>query len=68
MEGFKEFEDRRKMKFDKQINSNVMITSKGLNDRVKCKLPYSTLMFFASSTDDSFQQLFWLTAVFIFPV
>ncbi|GJT40934.1 hypothetical protein Tco_0940799 [Tanacetum coccineum] len=29
--GFKEFEDQRKKKFDKQIDSNVMISSKGLD-------------------------------------
>ncbi|PWA85833.1 leucine-rich repeat domain, L domain-like protein [Artemisia annua] len=34
MEGFKEFEDRRKKKFDKQIDSNVMISSKGLDEGV----------------------------------
>ncbi|GJW62150.1 plant intracellular Ras-group-related LRR protein 7 [Tanacetum coccineum] len=34
IEGFKEFEDRRKKKFDKQIDSNVMISSKGLDEGV----------------------------------
>ncbi|KAI7746189.1 hypothetical protein M8C21_016267, partial [Ambrosia artemisiifolia] len=34
MEGFHEFEDRRKKKFDKQIDSNVMIGSKGLDEGV----------------------------------
>ncbi|KVI06405.1 Leucine-rich repeat-containing protein [Cynara cardunculus var. scolymus] len=34
MEGFQEFEDRRKKKFDKQIDSNVMISSKGLDEGV----------------------------------
>ncbi|GJZ02118.1 plant intracellular Ras-group-related LRR protein 7-like protein [Tanacetum coccineum] len=29
--GFKEFEDQRKKKFDKQIDSNVMISSKGID-------------------------------------
>ncbi|KAJ8772974.1 hypothetical protein K2173_028151 [Erythroxylum novogranatense] len=32
MEGFQEFESRRKRKFDKQIDSNVMISSKGLDE------------------------------------
>ncbi|KAL6175444.1 hypothetical protein ACLB2K_052085 [Fragaria x ananassa] len=32
MEGFQEFEARRKKKFDKQIDSNVMISSKGLDE------------------------------------
>ncbi|XP_039050493.1 plant intracellular Ras-group-related LRR protein 7-like isoform X4 [Hibiscus syriacus] len=32
MEGFQEFEARRKKKFDKQIDSNVMIGSKGLDE------------------------------------
>ncbi|KAI3976753.1 hypothetical protein MKX01_008611 [Papaver californicum] len=31
MEGYKEFETRRKKKFDKQIDSNVMMNSKGLD-------------------------------------
>lgn len=31
MEGYQEFEERRKKKFDKQIDSNVMISSKGLD-------------------------------------
>ncbi|KAM7269395.1 hypothetical protein ACFE04_024892 [Oxalis oulophora] len=34
MEGFQEFEERRKKKFDKQIDSNVMISSKGLDEGV----------------------------------
>ncbi|KAH0687218.1 hypothetical protein KY284_017771 [Solanum tuberosum] len=34
MEGFQEFETRRKMKFDKQIDSNVIISSKGLDEGV----------------------------------
>ncbi|XP_022135519.1 plant intracellular Ras-group-related LRR protein 7 isoform X2 [Momordica charantia] len=34
MEGFEEFEARRKRKFDKQIDSNVMISSKGLDEGV----------------------------------
>ncbi|XP_038687154.1 plant intracellular Ras-group-related LRR protein 7 [Tripterygium wilfordii] len=34
MEGFPEFEARRKKKFDKQIDSNVMIGSKGLDEGV----------------------------------
>ncbi|CAN0870913.1 Plant intracellular Ras-group-related LRR protein 7 [Linum grandiflorum] len=34
MEGFQEFEARRKRKFDKQIESNVMIGSKGLDEGV----------------------------------
>lgn len=34
MEGFQEFEARRKMKFDKQIDSNVIISSKGLDEGV----------------------------------
>lgn len=34
MEGFQEFEARRKKKFDKQIDSNVMIGSKGLDEGV----------------------------------
>ncbi|KAK6250034.1 hypothetical protein SCA6_004039 [Theobroma cacao] len=32
MDGFQEFEARRKKKFDKQIDSNVMISSKGLDE------------------------------------
>ncbi|KAK1317015.1 hypothetical protein QJS10_CPA05g00948 [Acorus calamus] len=32
MDGFQEFEARRKMKFDKQIDSNVMMSSKGLDE------------------------------------
>ncbi|KAI5648270.1 hypothetical protein M9H77_34275 [Catharanthus roseus] len=32
MEGFQEFEARRRKKFDKQIDSNVMISSKGLDE------------------------------------
>uniref|UniRef100_A0A1J3IB61 Plant intracellular Ras-group-related LRR protein 7 n=2 Tax=Noccaea caerulescens TaxID=107243 RepID=A0A1J3IB61_NOCCA len=31
MEGYQEFEERRKKKFDKQIDSNVLISSKGLD-------------------------------------
>ncbi|RXH91285.1 hypothetical protein DVH24_020308 [Malus domestica] len=34
MEGFQEFEARRKQKLDKQIDSNVMISSKGLDEGV----------------------------------
>lgn len=34
MEGFQDFEARRKKKFDKQIDSNVMISSKGLDEGV----------------------------------
>ncbi|CAM8908202.1 unnamed protein product [Rhodiola kirilowii] len=34
IEGFQEFESRRKKKFDKQIDSNVMISSKGLDEGV----------------------------------
>lgn len=34
MDGFKDFEIRRKQKFDKQINSNVIISSKGLDEGV----------------------------------
>lgn len=34
MEGFQEFEARRKRKFDKQIDSNIMIGSKGLDEGV----------------------------------
>ncbi|KAK9203782.1 hypothetical protein WN943_014038 [Citrus x changshan-huyou] len=34
MEGFEEFEARRRKKFDKQIDSNVMISSKGLDEGV----------------------------------
>lgn len=34
MEGFQEFEARRKKKFDKQIDSNVIISSKGLDEGV----------------------------------
>ncbi|OWM90387.1 hypothetical protein CDL15_Pgr014689 [Punica granatum] len=34
MEGFQEFEERRKKKFDKQIDSNVMISSRGLDEGV----------------------------------
>ncbi|GKD69020.1 hypothetical protein Tco_1323110 [Tanacetum coccineum] len=34
MEGFKELEDRRKKKFDKQIDSNVMISFNGLDEGV----------------------------------
>ncbi|KAA8541011.1 hypothetical protein F0562_024851 [Nyssa sinensis] len=34
VEGFHEFEARRKKKFDKQIDSNVMISSKGLDEGV----------------------------------
>ncbi|CAA3032321.1 plant intracellular Ras-group-related LRR 7 [Olea europaea subsp. europaea] len=34
MEGFQDFESRRKKKFDKQIDSNVMISSKGLDEGV----------------------------------
>ncbi|XP_021893282.1 LOW QUALITY PROTEIN: plant intracellular Ras-group-related LRR protein 7 [Carica papaya] len=34
MEGFQDFEARRKKKFDKQIDSNVMIGSKGLDEGV----------------------------------
>ncbi|CAJ2639288.1 plant intracellular Ras-group-related LRR protein 7 [Trifolium pratense] len=34
MDGFQEFEERRKKKFDKQIDSNVMIGSKGLDEGV----------------------------------
>lgn len=32
MEGFQEFEARRKKKFDKQIDSNVMMSSTGLDE------------------------------------
>ncbi|GAB2270076.1 Plant intracellular Ras-group- LRR protein 7 [Dionaea muscipula] len=34
LEGFQEFEARRKKKFDKQIDSNVMISSNGLDEGV----------------------------------
>ncbi|OIW20022.1 hypothetical protein TanjilG_31940 [Lupinus angustifolius] len=34
MDGFEEFEVRRKKKFDKQIDSNVLISSKGLDEGV----------------------------------
>ncbi|CAI9786781.1 unnamed protein product [Fraxinus pennsylvanica] len=34
MEGFQDFEARRKKKFDKQIDSNVMLSSKGLDEGV----------------------------------
>ncbi|XAR49996.1 hypothetical protein NMG60_11004193 [Bertholletia excelsa] len=34
MEGFEEFETRRRKKFDKQIDANVMISSKGLDEGV----------------------------------
>ncbi|XP_062170762.1 plant intracellular Ras-group-related LRR protein 7 [Alnus glutinosa] len=34
MEGFQDFEARRKKKFDKQIDSNVMMGSKGLDEGV----------------------------------
>ena len=34
MEGFLEFEARRRKKFDKKIDSNVMIGSKGLDEGV----------------------------------
>ncbi|XP_021733942.1 plant intracellular Ras-group-related LRR protein 7-like [Chenopodium quinoa] len=34
MEGYQEFEQRRRKKFDKQIDSNVMINSKGLDQGV----------------------------------
>ncbi|KAG7023222.1 Plant intracellular Ras-group-related LRR protein 7 [Cucurbita argyrosperma subsp. argyrosperma] len=34
MDGFEDFEARRKKKFDKQIDSNVMISSKGLDEGV----------------------------------
>ncbi|KAL2935470.1 Plant intracellular Ras-group-related LRR protein 7 [Bienertia sinuspersici] len=34
MEGFQEFESRRRKKFDKQIDSNVMMNSKGLDQGV----------------------------------
>lgn len=34
MDGFKDFETRRKQKFDKQIDSNVIISSKGLDEGV----------------------------------
>jgi len=31
MEGYQDFEERRKKKFDKQIDSNVMMGSKALD-------------------------------------
>ncbi|KAL1347290.1 hypothetical protein HN51_020761 [Arachis hypogaea] len=34
MDGFQEFEARRRKKFDKQIDANVMISSKGLDEGV----------------------------------
>ncbi|GAA0166535.1 scaffold/adaptor protein [Lithospermum erythrorhizon] len=34
MDGFQEFEARRKKKFDKQIDSNVMISSKGMDEGI----------------------------------
>ncbi|PKU68299.1 LRR repeats and ubiquitin-like domain-containing protein [Dendrobium catenatum] len=34
MAGFVEFEERRKRKFDKQINSNVLMNSKGLDEGI----------------------------------
>jgi len=34
MDGFQEFEARRRKKFDKQIDSNVMISSKGLDEGI----------------------------------
>lgn len=34
MEGFQEFEARRRKKFDKQVDSNVMMGSKGLDEGV----------------------------------
>ncbi|MCD7458237.1 hypothetical protein HAX54_037600 [Datura stramonium] len=53
MEGFQEFEIRRKMKFDKQIDSNVIISSKGLDEGVdlsatpiltKTSVPFKLIM------------------------
>ncbi|KAK2965750.1 hypothetical protein RJ640_003288, partial [Escallonia rubra] len=40
MEGFQEFEARRKKKFDKQIDSNVMISSKGLDEGTPDSIQY----------------------------
>ncbi|WOL15559.1 hypothetical protein Cni_G24340 [Canna indica] len=34
MGGFEEFEERRKKKYDKQIDSNVMMSSKGLDEGI----------------------------------
>nr|VVW56763.1 unnamed protein product [Nymphaea colorata] len=34
MEGFEDFESRRRKKFDKQLDSNVMINSSGLDEGV----------------------------------
>lgn len=34
MDGYQEFEARRRKKFDKQIDSNVMMNSKGLEEGV----------------------------------
>lgn len=34
IDGFQEYEERRRNKFDKQIGSNVMISSKGLDEGV----------------------------------
>ena len=41
MEGYEEFEERRKKKVDKQIDLNVMISSKGLDVGVDKWLLYS---------------------------
>ena len=40
MEGFQDFEARRKKEFDKKIDSNVMIGSKGLDEGVDLWMSY----------------------------
>jgi hypothetical protein len=37
MDGFEEFESRRKKKFDKQIDSNVMMSSTALDEGLDLK-------------------------------
>lgn len=37
MNGFQEFEARRKRKFDKQLDGNVMLNSKGFDEGVDMK-------------------------------
>lgn len=64
MEGFEDFEGRRKRKFDKLIDSNVMINSKGLDEGVDlwdaCYLLLQILLGFYTLAITFFLPLFFL--------
>lgn len=66
MEGFQEFEARRRKKFDKQIDSNVMMNSKGLEQGVdswSCvsyipTYPILSLMYFGKFSCIAYEPVF----------